>query len=103
MNEYLNVIKAFTVIAFFNANNPCLLQNLGKQVSEQKKIQSTHIPLTVWRHLGIHLMVKCVRAAGHPWVGLSSAELAVTGRRENSLGLVGFIVERTLVLSSIVE
>lgn len=61
MNEYLNVIKAFTEITFFNANNPCLLQNLEKQVSEQKKIKNTHIPLTVWRHLGVRLMVKCVR------------------------------------------
>lgn len=38
MNKY---VKAFTEIFFFYANRPYLLQNLEKQVSEQK-IKSTH-------------------------------------------------------------
>ena len=68
MNKY---VKAFTEIAFFfNANRPYLLQNLEKQVSEQK-IKSTHIPLTGWGHWGVHLVIKCVRTKGHPRVGLS--------------------------------
>lgn len=57
----------------------------------------------VWGPLGDHTVMKGVRAPGHPWVGLDSADLAAIGTEENNLGWVGFIVEKTLVLSSVLD
>lgn len=34
--------------------------------------------------------MKCVGAPGHPWVGLGSADLALTGSEDSSLGFGGF-------------
>lgn len=101
MNEYFNVIQAFTKIAFYYANNLHLLQNLEKWISRYKKIQSTHIPFT-WGHLGTVLWRSVSEL--RPPLGKARFSWPYSDRGEkSSLGVVGFIVESAPVLLSILE